>query len=172
VLAVIIVEFNFTYVPSTKWSLIYLGKAYQVNVTSLEAVQEAVDAIVKEFNGRLDVFVANSGVAWEQGPFLDGGIDHYRKVMSTNVDGSFWCARAAGMHFRRQKQEGTTVTGEKLEGYTQGSFIATASMSGHIVNIPQMQAAYNASKAAVIHMCKSGRRHVSVSITRRKLTPV
>ena len=28
-------------------------------------------------------------------------------------------------------------------------------MSGHIVNIPQCQAAYNASKAGVIHMTKS-----------------
>jgi len=37
----------------------------------------------------------------------------------------------------------------------QGSFIATASMSGHIVNIPQFQAVYNASKANVVHFCKS-----------------
>ncbi len=60
-----------------------------------------------------------------------------------------------GGNFRRQKTEGTTVDGAKLENYTYGSFIATASMSGHIVNIPQLQAAYNASKAAVIHLCRS-----------------
>jgi sorbose reductase len=130
-------------------------KAYQVNVTSPEAVEAAVDRVVAEFNGRLDVFVANSGVAWEQGPMLDGGLDHYRKVTSTNLDGTFYCARAAGKHFRRQKREGTTVDGKKLEGYSSGSFIATASMSGHIANIPQLQAAYNASKAGVIHLCKS-----------------
>jgi sorbose reductase len=129
-------------------------RAYQVNVTSPEAVETAVDQIVGEFGGRLDVFVANSGVAWEQGPMLDGGLDHYRKVTSTNVDGTFYCARAAGKHFRRQKREGTTLDGKKLDGFNQGSFIATASMSGHIANIPQLQAAYNASKAAVIHLCK------------------
>jgi len=28
-------------------------------------------------------------------------------------------------------------------------------MSGHIVNIPQLQAAYNAAKAGVIHLCRS-----------------
>ena len=28
-------------------------------------------------------------------------------------------------------------------------------MSGHIVNIPQYQATYNAAKAAVVHFCKS-----------------
>jgi len=131
-----------------------LGKAYQVNVTSWEAVKEAVDAAVKEFNGRLDIFVANSGIAWEQGPMLDGGLDHYRQVSATNLDGTFYSARAAGLHFRRQKKEGTTIDGKKLEGFTYGSFIATASMSGLIANIPQLQSAYNASKAGVIHMCK------------------
>jgi sorbose reductase len=130
-------------------------EAYQVDVTSSEAVESAVDRIVSEFGGgRLDVFVANSGVAWEQGPIVDGGLDHYRKVTRTNLDGTFFCARAAGRHFRRQKREGTTLDGKELKGFNQGSFIATASMSGHIANIPQLQAAYNASKAAVIHLCK------------------
>lgn len=129
--------------------------AYQVDVTSCEAVEAAVDRIVAGLGGgRLDVFVANSGVAWEQGPMLDGALDHYRRVTSTNFDGTFYCARAAGKHFRRQKREGTTLQGEKLEDFNQGSFIATASMSGHIANIPQLQAAYNASKAAVTHLCK------------------
>ncbi len=131
------------------------GKAYAVNVTSYEAVEAAVDEAVKEFGGRLDIFVANSGVAWEDGPMLDGNLESYRKVINTNVDGTFYCARAAGLHWRRQKKEGTTVDGKKLEGFTYGSFIATASMSGHIANIPQLQAGYNASKAAVIHLCKS-----------------
>ncbi|KAF5210168.1 hypothetical protein E0198_003034 [Clavispora lusitaniae] len=31
----------------------------------------------------------------------------------------------------------------------------TASMSGHIVNVPNYQTCYNASKAAVLHMSKS-----------------
>lgn len=43
---------------------------------------------------------------------------------------------------------------DKLEGFTYGSFIATSSMSGHIVNILQLQSAYNAAKAAVRHLCK------------------
>lgn len=112
---------------------------------------------MREFNGRLDIFVANSGVVWEHGSMLDGPLADYSKVMNTNVDGVFYCARAAGLHWRRQKKEGTTVDGRKLENpdFTYGSFIATASMSGHIVNIPQIQTPYNTSKAAVIHLCKS-----------------
>ena len=130
------------------------GKAYQVNVSSYDAVKESVDKIVKEFNGRLDIFVANAGIPWTQGPMLDGGVSHYNKVISTDLDSTFYCARAAGLHWRRQKLEGTDLNGKKLEGFTYGSFVATASMSAHIINIPQLQAAYNAAKAGVIHLCK------------------
>jgi sorbose reductase len=131
------------------------GKAYQVNITSAEAVEKAVDQAVADFNGRLDIFIANSGIPWTQGPALDGELAHYQKVVRTDLDGTFYSARAAGKHWRRQKAEGTTVDGKKLENFTYGSFVATASMSGHIVNIPQLQAAYNAAKAGVIHLCKS-----------------
>ncbi|KAK0674023.1 putative sorbose reductase SOU1 [Cercophora samala] len=128
-------------------------KAYQVNVASFPAVSSAVnDHVLPEFNSRLDIFVANSGIAWEDGPMLDGAaedrIRRYKQIVDTNLDGTFFCARVAGEIFRRQKQEG-------LEGFTYGSFIATASMSGSIVNIPQLQTAYNASKAGVIHLVKS-----------------
>jgi len=130
-------------------------KAYQVNVTDEAAVEKAINDITKEFNGRLDIFVANSGIPWTQGAMISGEISHYHKVVSTDLDGTFFCARAAGKIWRRQKQEGTDMNGNKLENYTYGSFIATASMSGHIVNIPQLQAAYNAAKAGVIHLCRS-----------------
>jgi len=75
--------------------------------------------------------------------------------VTTDLDGTFYCARAAGLHWRRQKQEQTTIDGKQLEpAFREGSFVATASMSGHIVNIPQLQATYNAAKAGVIHLCK------------------
>lgn len=131
-----------------------VGKAYQVNVTSPEAVDKAINEIVQEFNGRLDVFVANSGICWEPCAFLDGDVETARKVMAVNVDGVMWCAKSAGAHFRRQKKEGTTLDGKPLDNFLAGSFIATASMSGSIVNIPQLQAVYNGSKAAVIHFCR------------------
>ncbi|KAI1824766.1 short chain dehydrogenase [Xylaria intraflava] len=130
-------------------------KAYQVNVTTYESVEKAVNEIVQEFNGRLDVFVANSGIAWEKGSFLDEPLDRMHDVMKVNLDGTFYCARAAALHWRRQGEARTTLDGKPLENYLSGSFICTASMSGHIANIPQKQAVYNASKAAAIHACKS-----------------
>ena len=131
----------------------HAGKAYQVNVTDAKTVSDSIDEIVKEFNGRLDIFIANAGIPWTQGAMLDGEIDHYRKVVATDLDSTYYCARAAGIHWRRQKKEGTDMHGNKLENFTYGSFVATASMSGHIVNIPQLQAAYNAAKAGIIHLC-------------------
>jgi sorbose reductase len=86
---------------------------------------------------------------------LDSSISHYREVMATNLDSVYYCARAAGLHWRRQAKEQTTLDGKKLDGFKKGSFVATASMSGHIVNFPHIQTAYNASKAGVIHMCKT-----------------
>ena len=113
-------------------------QAYQVNVTDAQAVQNAVDEIVKEFNGRLDIFVANSGVPWTQGGMVDGelgaAVSAYRKVVSTDLDGTFYCARAAATHWKRQKESGKDLEGRALEGFVGGSFVATASMSGHIVS--------------------------------------
>jgi len=78
---------------------------------------------------------------------VDSEVDHYSNVVKTDLDGTFYCAKAAAAQWRKQKKEGN------IEGFRYGSFIATASMSGHIVNIPQLQAAYNAAKAGVIHLC-------------------
>ncbi|KAI9850314.1 MAG: L-xylulose reductase [Thelocarpon superellum] len=129
-------------------------KAYQVNVTDAKHVEDSINQIVEEFNGRLDVFVANSGIPWTEGPALEGSIEHYHKVVSTDLDGTFYCAVSAGKHFQRQAKEKTNIKGEKID-FTYGSFIATASMSGKIVNIPQLQAAYNAAKAGVQHLVRS-----------------
>lgn len=116
-------------------------QAYGVEVTSQEEVEAVVDQVVKDFNNRLDIFVANAGIPWIKGPILDAKDHaHYHNVIATDLDGVYFSAYAAGKYF---KQQGS------------GSFIATASMSGHIVNIPQMQATYNAAKAGVIHFCKS-----------------
>jgi len=132
------------------------GKAYQLDITSHEAVLKTVDQIVKDFNGRLDVFIANSGIPWTQGAALGGEISHYHNVVKVDLDGTYYSAIAAGKHFRRQFLEKTDLSGNPLgSSYSGGSFIATASISGRVANIPQLQAAYNAAKAGVAHLCKS-----------------
>ena len=130
------------------------AKAYQVNITNANAVKIVIDTVVREMNGRLDIFIANAGIPWTEGPMVDGPLDHYSGVVRCDFDGTFYCAKAAAAHWRRQKDEGTDLNGNKLTNFNYGSFVATASMSGHIVNFPQMQAAYNAAKSGVIHLCK------------------
>ncbi|EME81943.1 uncharacterized protein MYCFIDRAFT_71664 [Pseudocercospora fijiensis CIRAD86] len=130
-------------------------KAYQTDVTDFADTKRVIHEIVQEFNGRLDIFVANAGIPWTQGRMIDGQLDHYHKVVSTDLDGVFYCAKAAGEIWRRQYTSGVDAFGSPLQNYSYGSFIATASMSGHIANIPQLQAAYNAAKAGVIHLCRS-----------------
>lgn len=126
-----------------------------MDIRNAEAVEKTADLTVEEFNGRLDIFIANAGIPWQMGAMVDGSLDHYRDVVQTDLDGTYYCAKAAAKHWRRQKLEGTDLSGNPLTRYTMGSFVATASMSGVAVNIPQMQASYNAAKAGVIHLCKS-----------------
>ena len=72
---------------------------------------------------------------------IDGELSHYHKVVATDLDSVFYCAKAAGEIFRRQYESGCNMMGEKMQNYSYGSFIATASMSGHVANIPQLQSA-------------------------------
>lgn len=57
-------------------------RAYQVEVSDPEAVQKAVQKVVQDF-GKLDVFVANAGMAISK-PIIEQTIEEYRKQMSVN----------------------------------------------------------------------------------------
>lgn len=105
-------------------------KAYQVDVRDAQEVDDAITSQIKDdgFNDRLDIFVANSGVPWTSGAMISADIADYTNLMRVDVDGVFFCARTAGRIWRQQKRD-------KLKGFTYGSFVATASMSGHIANV-------------------------------------
>lgn len=75
-------------------------KAYQVEISDAEKVPQTVRTIVEDF-GRLDVFKANAGMSISR-PVLETTVDEYRKQMSVNVDGTFFCAKYAGEVFKKQ----------------------------------------------------------------------
>ncbi|SPN97773.1 probable reductases with broad range of substrate specificities [Cephalotrichum gorgonifer] len=112
--------------------------AYKVDVSDPDQVQEAIAKVVKDF-GKMDVFVANAGMAISKG-LLETSLDEYQKQMSVNVDGVVFCAKHAGAIFKNQ-------------GF--GNLIITSSISAHIVNVPVDQPIYNATKAYVTHLGKS-----------------
>jgi 3-oxoacyl-[acyl-carrier protein] reductase len=65
------------------------------------ADREAVDTMVREavaFLGRLDIAVANSGVAARVAAVADVDPAEWRRVLATDLDGAFWTARAAIPH--------------------------------------------------------------------------
>lgn len=117
------------------------AKSYQVDVTDFEQVQTVIKTIEEDF-GTIDTFIANAGVAWTTGSILnpESTVELWRRLFDVNVHGVFNCSK---------------VVGEIFQKNGKGSLIMTASMSGHIVNVPNYQTCYNASKAAVIHMAKS-----------------
>jgi len=113
-------------------------KAYKCDVSSYDSVQTLVSDVIKEF-GKIDAFIANAGRTADSG-ILDGTVEAWNEVIQTDLNGTFHCAKAVGHHF---KERGT------------GSFVITASMSGHIANFPQEQTSYNVAKAGCIHMARS-----------------
>lgn len=113
--------------------------AVTLDVTRSQDVDAVAARVLKE-HGRVDVLVNNAGVARSDVRAEDTSDEHWRFHMDVNVDGVFWCCRAFG---RAMLAQGS------------GSIVNIGSMSGFIVNKPQPQSFYNASKAAVHHLTKS-----------------
>ncbi|KAK4896927.1 hypothetical protein LTR27_005174 [Elasticomyces elasticus] len=113
---------------------------YRVDVRDGQAIQQTCQDIADHY-GALDVLINAAGIA-------DSNIkaevyDHekWRRLLDINITGTFFVAQACGTHMIRSGKG--------------GSIINIASMSGSIVNYPQEQSCYNASKAAVIMLTKS-----------------
>jgi NAD(P)-dependent dehydrogenase (short-subunit alcohol dehydrogenase family) len=152
---VIVAEMLADRVASSVETLQKLGiKAHGV---TLDVTRSAdVDRVASEVlarHGRADILVNNAGVAQSDVRAEDTSDDHWRFHMDVNLDGLFWCCRAFGRIMLAQGK---------------GSIVNIGSMSGFIVNKPQPQSFYNASKAGVHHLTRSlaaewGQRGVRVN---------
>lgn len=101
-----------------------------VDVTDAGLVSRAFDAVVAA-SGSIDILVTSAGIALH-GPSSEVTPEAWQRVLDTNVNGTFWCAREAA----KRMSPG-------------GSIVAVGSISGEVANTPQAQTAYNASKGAV-----------------------
>lgn len=131
------------------------GKAEIVgfDVADTKATEDAIEALVKK-HGRLDVLVANAGIAID-GLLLRVKDEDLTRLFDTNVRGTLTCARAATRTMMRAKT---------------GRIIFMSSVVGEMGNAGQT--AYAATKAAVIGAAKSiAREYASRNITVNVIAP-
>lgn len=120
------------------------------DVSEPETAQRAVDACLERF-GRIDLMAAHAGIA-EPRPLLETDDEVWRRHMAVNVDGVFYCVRAAA---RAMVQAGRG-----------GAIVGTASINAW--HVEETMAAYNVSKAAVHALVRSaaidlGRHRIRVN---------
>lgn len=113
----------------------YAAEGIVMDVTDSARVTAVADAL-----GPLDILVNNAGIARSETAAEDVTDEHWLNVLDVNLNGTFWCARAFGRHMLAARR---------------GAIVNVGSMSGFIVNRPQPQSYYNASKAAVHQLTRS-----------------
>ena len=107
----------------------YTAEAVVMDVTDSAQVAQVAAELAKR-HGKVDVLVNSAGIARSETPAEKVADEHWLNVIDVNLNGTFWCCRAFGKHM-------------------------LAARSGAIVNKPQAQCYYNASKAAVHHLTRS-----------------
>lgn len=113
--------------------------AMACDVSDPDCVETSVGQAMDQMEN-LAILFNNAGIGMHKS-CLEVTAEDWKKVNDVNYNGVFYMAAA----FARQL----------VSRARPGSIINTASMSGLVVNVPQMQIAYNASKAGVIQMTRS-----------------
>lgn len=113
---------------------------FKVDVRDENAITESINQIVKA-HGVPDVLINSAGIADSNIPAETYDSKMWVRLIDINLTGSFLMAQALGKHM--------------IAAGKPGSIVFIASMSGTIVNYPQEQSCYNASKAGVIQLGKS-----------------
>jgi len=112
--------------------------ALTLDVLDGDSIDAAVARIVDE-TGRLDVAVNCAGTGLNK-PTVETTDAEFDTVVQTNFGGVFRSCRAEA---------------RAMIAAGGGIIVNIASMSAHVVNHPQRQAIYNASKAAIVHYTRS-----------------
>jgi NAD(P)-dependent dehydrogenase (short-subunit alcohol dehydrogenase family) len=117
---------------------------HSVDVIEMDVTDSArVEAVAQDLavrRGGVDILVNNAGIARSDTAAENVADEHWLNVLDINLNGLFWCCRSFG---------------RVMLARGRGSIVNVGSMSGFIVNRPQPQSYYNASKAAVHHLTRS-----------------
>jgi NAD(P)-dependent dehydrogenase (short-subunit alcohol dehydrogenase family) len=115
-------------------------------------IQQVVDATMAQF-GRIDILINNAGTSWGA-PVEEMRLEHWNKVIETNLTGTFLFSQAVGKIMVSQRR---------------GKIINIASVAGLGGAPPEFQAiGYHASKGGVIIFtkdlaCKWGIHNIQVN---------
>ena len=120
---------------SSKHKNIY---SYKLDATSLESIISLKNKLIKKFN-KIDVLVNAIGICKNKDASKVAK-EEWDEVININVNSMFYLCREFGKIFIKRKS---------------GCIVNIGSNSGLIVDRPQPQASYNASKAAVHQLTKS-----------------
>jgi NAD(P)-dependent dehydrogenase (short-subunit alcohol dehydrogenase family) len=112
--------------------------AIRLDVRDGNAVTEAARSL-EQRHGPVEILVNNAGIA-RNSPAVETAAAEWLDVIDVNLHGVWWCSQAFGRPMVQRRR---------------GAIVNIGSMSGLVVNKPQPQAAYNASKAAVHMLTKS-----------------
>ncbi len=110
----------------------------KIDVSDSKSVDAGVAETVKRHGG-LHVLVANAGISYEQST-LEHSDENWRRVMAVNLDGAFFCIRAAG---------------RQMAANGGGSIIAISSICSVTTSRPEIHIGYDVSKAGIGHMCRN-----------------
>jgi NAD(P)-dependent dehydrogenase (short-subunit alcohol dehydrogenase family) len=112
--------------------------AIEADVSDQAQVNAMMDQILREF-GTIDILFNNAGIA-AVAPAEEMTLEQWKRTLDVNLTGIFLVAQAAGRVMIKNKR---------------GSIINMASMSAHIINVPQKVADYHAAKAGVVGLTRS-----------------
>jgi len=108
------------------------------DVTNPESIQLVVDAVVARFGG-IDILINNAGTSWGA-PAEEMSLEHWNKVIATNLTGTFLCSQAVG---------------KIMIGQRRGKIINIASIAGMAGSPEALDAVgYSASKGGVITLTR------------------
>lgn len=112
--------------------------ASAADVSKRTDIERMVSEVIGEF-GRIDILVNNAGACVHR-PALEVTDDEWNQVVDLNLTGLWLCSQVVAPH---------------MISAGGGVMVNIGSISSMIVNRPQWQPAYNASKAAVHQLTKS-----------------